>query len=207
MKMLPLRCSLSRPTLLALGTGAGCLLVPEFASAHESGGEAEGLIAGFLHPISGFDHVLAMVAVGLWGAQLRSPAVWILPVVFPLIMAVGGFLGLIGIPIPGVEIGIAASAIVLGALVATEARPPLWLAVTLVGIFAIFHGHAHGTELPEGDNAALYSIGFVISTGLLHGVGILIGLIHHWKAGGMALRVLGGLVTLGGLYYLWQALA
>lgn len=177
------------------------------ALAHDSGGEAEGLAAGFLHPVSGFDHVLAMVAVGLWGAQLRSPAVWVLPIVFPLVMAAGGFLGLVGIPLPGVEIGIAVSAIVLGILVAIEARFPLWVAGIIVAIFAIFHGYAHGAELPEGGNAALYSVGFVISTGLLHGIGILIGLIHRWSAGKLVLRLLGGLVAIGGGYFLWQALA
>ena len=187
--------------------GGVWLLTSSRALAHDSGGEAEGLAAGFLHPVSGFDHVLAMVAVGLWGAQLRSPAVWVLPIVFPLVMAVGGFLGLVGIPLPGVEIGIAVSAIVLGILVAIEARLPLWVAGIIVAIFAIFHGYAHGAELPEGGNAALYSVGFVISTGLLHGIGILIGLIHRWSAGKLVLRLLGGLVAIGGGYFLWQALA
>ena len=191
---------------LAWGGGAWLLAGPA-AFAHDSGGEAQGLVSGFLHPISGFDHVLAMVAVGLWGAQLRSPAVWVLPVVFPLIMAVGGFLGLIGVPLPGVEIGIATSAIVLGILVAVEARPPLWIAGVIVAVFAIFHGYAHGAELPEGGNAALYSVGFVISTGLLHGVGILIGLVHRWSSGKIILRVLGALVAIGGGYFLSQALA
>ena len=181
-------------------------LLPSVSFAHQGGGEAEGIAQGFMHPISGFDHVLAMLAVGLWGAQLRSPAVWILPIVFPMVMAFGGFLGLIGVPIPGIEIGIAASAIALGAFVALEAQLPLPIAIVLVGIFAIFHGHAHGTELPEGENAALYSIGFVVSTGLLHGVGILIGLIHKWPAGAVVLRLAGVAVAAGGGYFLWQAL-
>ena len=119
-------------------------------------GQATGFLTGFLHPISGLDHVLAMVAVGLWGAQLGAPAIWVLPVAFPLVMAFGGFLGLLGVPLPGVEFGIAASAILLGAAVMSERRPPLVIAAALVGCFAIFHGHAHGTELPPGaERAAL----------------------------------------------------
>ena len=119
------------------------------AWAHEQAGQAAGFVTGMLHPVSGLDHVLAMVAVGLWGAQLGAPAIWLLPVTFPLVMAFGGFLGLLGVPVPGVEIGIAISAILLGAMVATQSRPPLWLAAAIVGFFAIFHGHAHGTELPQ----------------------------------------------------------
>ena len=183
------------------------VLFPSLLSAHEAGGEAAGLAEGFMHPISGLDHVLAMVAVGLWGAQLGAPALWLLPVAFPLVMAIGGFLGLIGVPIPGIEMGIAASAIALGVLVALEAKLPLVLAVVVVGFFAVFHGHAHGTELPEGENAALYSIGFVISTGCLHGVGILLGLIHKWQIGAVIIRVAGVAVAAGGGYFLWRALA
>ena len=159
------------------------------------------------HPISGLDHVLAMVAVGLWGAQFGAPAIWLLPVTFPMVMAFGGFLGLLGVPIPGVELGIALSAILLGSMVATEARPPLWLAATLVGFFAIFHGHAHGSELPAGENGLLYSVGFVIATGLLHATGITIGLIHRWRSGRIALRVAGAGVAAAGWVFLWRALS
>ena len=100
--------------------------------------------------VSGLDHVLAMVSVGLWGAQLGAPAVWLLPVTFPMVMAFGGMLGLMGVPLPGVEVGIALSGILLGLAVLSEWRPPLWSAAVIVGFFAIFHGHAHGTELPAG---------------------------------------------------------
>lgn len=174
--------------------------------AHVESGGASGFLSGLHHPVSGLDHVLAMIAVGLWGAQLGKPAVWVLPVAFPIAMAFGGMMGLLGIPLPGVEIGIAASAIVLGAMVLAAARPPLWLAGTIVGLFALFHGHAHGTELPAGANGTLYSIGFVIATGLLHAVGIAIGLIHHLKWGQPALRGAGALVAAGGAFFLWQAL-
>ncbi|MCC6153878.1 MAG: HupE/UreJ family protein [Candidatus Hydrogenedentes bacterium] len=181
--------------------------MPLVALAHEEKGAASGFAAGVHHPISGLDHVLAMLAVGLWGAQLGQPAMWVLPVAFPMVMAFGGMLGLLGVPIPGVEIGIALSAVVLGAMVLTEARPPLWVAAIVVGLFAIFHGHAHGTELPDGASGLTYSIGFVIATGLLHATGIAIGLVHRWKPGKVALRACGALVALGGVYFLWQAFA
>jgi len=148
-----------------------------------------------------------MIAVGLWGAQLGAPAIWLLPVTFPLVMACGGFLGLVGFPLPGVEAGIAASAILLGAMVAREARPPLWLAATLVAFFAIFHGHAHGAELPPGQSGLTYSIGFVVATGCLHGVGIAIGLVHRWAWGRLALRGAGAAVAGAGVWFLWRALA
>ena len=176
------------------------------ALAHTKGGEGTGFVAGIAHPVSGLDHVLAMIAVGLWGAQLGPPAVWLLPVTFPIVMAFGGTLGLVGVKIPGIEIGIALSAIGLGAAVLFEAKPKLGVAATLVGFFAIFHGHAHGTELPPGGNALLYSIGFVIATGLLHATGIGIGLIHRWPAGRTALRCAGAVVALAGMAFLWRAL-
>jgi urease accessory protein len=182
------------------------LLGPGVAFAHTRGGEAAGLVAGLSHPVSGLDHVLAMVAVGLWGAQLGAPAVWLLPVAFPMVMAVGGTLGLVGVHLPGVEIGIALSAIGLGAAVLFEAKPKLALAAALVGFFAIFQGHAHGTELPDGANGLLYSIGFVVATGLLHLAGIGIGTIHRWPAGRAALRWAGAFVALAGMAFMWRAL-
>lgn len=174
--------------------------------AHVERGQAAGFLTGLGHPISGWDHVLAMVSVGLWGAQLGNPAIWMLPVTFPMIMAFGGMLGLLGIPLPGVEVGIAISAIALGIMILGEIRPPLAVAAVLVGFFAVFHGHAHGTELPAGQSGLLYSMGFVIATGCLHAIGITIGLIHRWSAGKIALRGAGGLVALAGCYFLWRAL-
>jgi urease accessory protein len=181
------------------------LTAPAFA--HVEQGQGAGLLAGLLHPVSGLDHVLAMVAVGLWGAQLGAPAIWLLPVTFPLVMALGGLLGLLGVALPGVEFGIAASAVLLGAAVMTERRLPLLVAAALVGGFAIFHGHAHGTELPPGQSGLLYSLGFVVATGCLHAVGIAIGAIHHWPAGRVALRIAGGGIGLAGLFFLWRAIA
>ena len=183
------------------------LLWAQVAFAHPQAGEAKGFLTGFKHPISGLDHVLAMVAVGLWGAQLGSPAVWLLPVAFPMVMALGGMLGLMGVPLPGVEYGIAASAILLGVAVMFEVRPPLALAAMLVAFFAIFHGHAHGTELPPGESGLLYSIGFVIATGCLHGVGIGIGVVHRWMWGQRMLRVAGAMVAVGGVFFLCKAFA
>jgi urease accessory protein len=182
------------------------LLWPTDASAHILGDQAGGFISGFVHPVSGLDHILAMVSVGLWGAQLGPPAIWLLPVTFPMVMAFGGMLGLMGVPLPGTEIGIALSAIGLGAMVASEARPPLWIAAALVAFFAIFHGHAHGTELPPDESGVLYSIGFVVATGLLHLTGVGIGLIHRWRAGEVALRLGGAGVTIAGCVFLWSAL-
>ena len=175
--------------------------------AHDEEGLAEGLFAGLLHPVTGLDHVLAMVAVGLWGAQLGKPAIWTLPVAFPVVMALGGMLGLMGLPLPAVEFGIALSALALGACVLFEWRVALPFAAILVGAFAIFHGHAHGTELPKGSSGATYSAGFVVATGCLHGAGIAVGLIHKWSWGKQALRVAGAGVAAGGVFFLWQALA
>lgn len=177
-----------------------CLLASP-ALAH-SGDVAGGFVGGLAHPLSGPDHVAAMVAVGLWGAFLGSPAIVILPVVFPLVMAAGGVLGILGVPLPGVEIGIAVSAALLGMMVALAAKPPLWVAAVMVGIFAIFHGHAHGAELPPGADALAYSAGFVIATGCLHLAGIAFGLLARWPAGRIAVRTAGGAIALAGLMFL-----
>jgi urease accessory protein len=190
---------------------AGLLLLalvawtPE-AAAHVEGGQAAGFLAGLRHPVSGLDHVLAMIAVGLWGAQLGAPALWQLPVAFPMVMALGGMLGLLGVPLPGVEVGVAASAVLLGLAVMGELRPPLAAAVVLVGFFGVFHGYAHGTELPPGQSALLYSIGFVVATGCLHGLGIAVGLTHRWRWGRSMLRATGATVALAGGFYLWKVI-
>jgi urease accessory protein len=124
-----------------------------------------------------------------------------------MVMAVGGMLGLMGVPIPGIEYGIALSAILLGTAVMFAVRPPLEVAAALVGFFAIFHGHAHGTELPPGQSAILYSIGFVIATGCLHALGIGIGAVHRWRWGRNLLRIAGGMVAVGGVFFMWKAFA
>ncbi len=175
------------------------------AQAHEGQGLAGGFASGFLHPLLGWDHVIAMVAVGLWGAFLGAPALWMLPVIFPLVMALGGALGVLGVPLPAVEIGIAVSAIALGGVVAGGVRAPLWVAGLLVATFAVFHGHAHGTELPQAASPIAYSLGFVIATGLLHLAGIGLGLLTRWPAGRVAVRGLGAGIALFGMVFLSHA--
>jgi urease accessory protein len=172
------------------------------AFAHEGVGVAGGFTSGFMHPLFGWDHIAAMVAVGIWGAFLGPPAIWMLPVVFPMVMAFGGALGILGVPLPGVEIGIALSAIVLGLMVAFAARPPIWVAAIVVGIFAIFHGHAHGTELPAAADGVAYAGGFVLATGLLHLSGIALGSLTRWDFGKLVIRALGGGIAMAGVAFL-----
>jgi urease accessory protein len=190
------------PLLVALALAA----MPHPAFAHVEQGQAAGFLTGLKHPWSGLDHVLAMIAVGLWGAQLGNPALWLLPVTFPMMMSLGAVMGLIGMGLPGVEIGIALSSLLLGGMVMGEVRPKLAVAMLLVGFFAVFHGHAHGTELPPGQSGLLYSMGFVIATGCLHGMGIGIGLVHRWPAGRLALRGAGAFIAGMGLFFLARAL-
>ena len=183
-----------------------CLLLPLLAHAHVEMAQATGFLTGLEHPWSGLDHILAMIAVGLWGAQLGLPAIWVLPIAFPMMMSFGAMMGLLGIPLPGVEAGIAVSAIALGLMVMQDVQARLPVATVLVGFFAIFHGHAHGTELPAGQSGLLYSMGFVIGTGCLHGIGIIIGLAHAYPAGKIALRAGGACIAIMGCLFLWRAL-
>jgi urease accessory protein len=190
------------PTLLTFFL---CFL-PGFLFAHESGDVMGGLGSGFSHPFTGLDHVAAMVAVGIWGVQLKQPAIWLLPVTFPVVMAFGAMLGVMGVPLPGIEIGIAISAIVLGAMIAFEIVPALWIAALIVGIFAVFHGHAHGTELPGSVQPLAYGVGFVVGTGILHLSGITIGFLEKLKYGKTLIRVPGAIIGLIGVYFLYHAL-
>ncbi|HKR83214.1 MAG TPA: HupE/UreJ family protein [Terriglobales bacterium] len=190
----------SAARLAATIAGVGVLSAP--ALAHATAGQAKGLVTGFIHPLSGLDHILAMVAVGIWGAQLKRPAIWVLPIAFPMVMSIGGLLGVRGVPIPGVEIGVAASAVVLGIVIAAQLTPPLWVAGLIVSAFAIFHGHAHGTELPKAASPLSYALGFVLATGLLHATGIVIGLLDLWPLGARALRIAGGFIAATGVVLL-----
>lgn len=183
-------------------------LAPGAALAHTGAGVAGGLESGFLHPLLGPDHLVAMVAVGLWGAQLGRPLIWALPIAFPLMMAFGGVLGVLGIGLPAVELGIALSGVVLGLVVALAIRPMVPVAVTIVAVFAVLHGHAHGAELPEAANPLAYGIGFVVATGLLHLAGIGIGHMNSWQlagrpAGSYLVRACGVLVALAGGYFVF----
>src|SRR5258708_1845089 len=198
--LLKISRSTGLPKLLALA--ATLVVLNAQAWAHTTPGQAQGFVTGFLHPLSGLDHVLAMVAVGIWGAQLKRPAIWVLPVAFPLVMSFGGLLGIRGVPLPGVEIGVAASALVLGIVIALELRPPLWVAAAIVSVFAIFHGHAHGTELPKAAAPLTYALGFVLATGFLHLSGIVIGLVDLWPVGTKLLRTAGRLIAAIGFFLL-----
>lgn len=190
------------PLLLMLAI----ILWPGAAFAHQETGTALGFSSGFMHPLSGYDHVIAMVAVGLWGGILGRPAIWLLPVTFPVVMAFGGMLGIRGFPLPGVEVGIALSDIMLGAMIAFNAKPKLWVAAAIVGIFAVFHGYAHGAELPNAANPMAYAAGFVIATGLLHVTGILIGLILNLPWGMKVVRFIGTVISLLGFYFLYTVI-
>jgi urease accessory protein len=180
----------------------GLMSATEPALAHQGAGVSGGLASGLTHPLFGLDHVVAMVAVGLWGAFLGLPAMWVLPVVFPMVMALGGAAGVLGLPLAHVEIGIALSAIVLGLMVALAARPPLWIAAIIVATFAVFHGYAHGTELPQSANPLAYSVGFVVSTGLLHLAGISFGLLTKWRTGQVLVRTGGAVIAATGVAFL-----
>lgn len=182
------------------------VFLPATASAHSTEGAVGGFVSGFRHPLTGLDHIVAMVAVGLWGAFLGKRAMWTLPVVFPVVMAFGGALGVLGVAIPHVETGIAMSGIVLGLMVTFAAKPPIWIAAVIVGFFAVFHGHAHGTELPAAANAMTFAAGFVISTGLLHLSGISLGLLAHWPWGRIIVRAGGLAIALVGCGFLFKIL-
>ena len=170
---------------------AAATLAASPALAHSGTGLAGGFVSGFFHPLTGFDHLLAMVSVGLWGAFLGRPLIVVLPVLFPAVMAVGGVLGMASVPLPPVELGIALSVLVLGGMIAFSVKAPIWLASLLVAFFAIFHGYAHGAELPSAADPVGYSVGFVLSTGLLHLVGIAIGLLADRPGGRIALLDVG----------------
>lgn len=155
---------------------AATALAPEAAFAHVGVGSTSGFAHGFFHPIGGIDHVLAMVAVGMFAANLGGRALWAVPATFVAVMAFGGLLGIEHVAIPYVEIGIAVSVIVLGLVVALRVQWPVAMAMALVALFAIFHGHAHGEEMPLSASAATYAAGFVLGTGLLHLAGIVLGI-------------------------------
>ena len=190
----------------ALTTAIVSIALTQPALAHEQAGVAGGFVSGLLHPITGIDHLIAMVAVGIWGAQLGAPAIWILPITFPLVMAVGGVLGVLHVPLPMPELMIAVSAVILGVAVAARLRLPFAAAAVVVAIFAIFHGHAHGAELPRAANALAYGVGFVTATGLLHLCGIAIGTLTRWPAGERIIQGLGAGIAGIGCYFLAQGI-
>jgi urease accessory protein len=182
--------------------GIVLLAASQPALAHEGTGLAGGFVAGFRHPLTGPDHMLAMIAVGLWGAFLGRPLIYLLPMIFPIMMTVGGAAAIAGMPLPPVEIGIALSVVVLGAMILGAVRAPIWVACTIVGIFGLFHGYAHGLELPSAADPVGYSAGFVLATGLLHLFGIALGLLKSRPGGDVVVRTLGGVIVIAGFWFL-----
>ncbi len=190
--------SIFKGGLLALATAA----LPAVAYAHTGVGETGGLVHGFSHPISGLDHILAMVMVGVFAFQLGGRAVWAVPATFVLVMAFGGALGIAGVNLPFVETGIALSVVVLGAAVALNVRASTAVAMGIVGLFAIFHGHAHGAEIPENAGRAAYAAGFMIATALLHAAGLATGFLIARvgeRQGAFVVRTAGGLAAVAGV--------
>ncbi|SDH26771.1 HupE/UreJ family protein [Roseospirillum parvum] len=181
-------------------------LIATPALAHTGVGPTAGLASGFGHPIGGLDHLLAMVAVGLLAAQGAATsgrrALWAVPAAFVGLMVVGGVLGMSGLPLPMVELGIVGSVLVLGVVIALGRHLPLGAAMALVGALAIFHGHAHGTEMPLAANGLLYGLGFALATSLLHAAGIGLGLAASRldeKRAPLLIRVGGGAIATAGL--------
>ena len=187
------------------------LLAPGAALAHSGpAGHDHGFLHGFSHPLGGIDHLLAMIAVGLLAAHLGGRALWLVPLSFVSVMAFGGAIGFAQVQIPYVEVVIALSVVVLGALVALRTKVPVVAAMSIAGFFAIFHGHAHGAELPSGESALPYAAGFIAATALLHLVGIVIGLgfakLSISSFGQRAVQASGGAMALAGVVLLSRAI-
>lgn len=168
------------------------LLAPMPALAHGAGDHLHGLMAGITHPLSGLDHILAMVAVGLWAGLCGLRATWLLPAAFLAGMAFGGGLGMAGIDLPMVEAGILASVMVLGTLIAASLLIPLVLAVPLLALFGLLHGQAHGAELADGLGAYGYALGFLLATGALHAGGVLLARVSQSGPARIGVRIGGG---------------
>jgi urease accessory protein len=194
---------LLQPALLAI------FLAPTAALAHTGVGGTSGFMHGYMHPLGGLDHQLAMILVGIFAYQLGGRALWLVPLTFVGVMALGGFLGVAGVRVPFIEAGIALSVIVLGAIVAFGARIPVAVAMGIVGLFAIFHGHAHGSEMPLDASGVAYGLGFMLATAILHAVGIGIGFLIGMTSkslGNNVYRLAGGLASLAGIAILVGAI-
>src|SRR5215475_3555869 len=188
--------------LLPLLAAVLLVALPAPALAHVTPGEIGGFADGFTDPLTGPDHLLAMFAVGVWGAQMGGRSVWALPVAFPLVMTIGGIAGMAGLVLPYVEIGIALSILVLGLAIACKWRPIEIVPLALIAIFALCHGYAHGIELPSAADPAAYAAGFVLATGTIHVAGIGVGLLLGKPMDGWLARGLGGVIAGGGVFYL-----
>lgn len=188
-----------RRSLLRASVATAAALAPALAFAHPGHAEAVGFAAGAGHPIGGLDHVLAMVMVGLFAFQLGGRAVWTVPATFVAVMAAGGALGMAGVALPFVETGIALSIVVLGAVVAFGLKAPVALAMGLVGLFAVFHGFAHGAEAPETAGGLAYAAGFLLATAALHAAGVGFGALSARAQGPLLARAAGGVAALAGV--------
>ena len=189
-----------RRSAIALAT---FLSLAAFAQAHPGHG-AGGFANGFAHPLHGLDHVLAMLAVGLWAAQLGGRSKWLVPASFVGVMALGGALGMAGVAVPFAEQGILASVLILGVLIAAAVRLPVAASLGIVGLFALCHGHAHGAEMPVNAVGAVYALGFTAATALLHGCGIGLGVMMQGTAKADWLRACGVAISAAGLLLLWN---
>ena len=194
---------------IALCAGASMMAVLAAGSAIAHPGHPDSLMsisasfsAGFSHPFFGVDHLLAMLAVGLWAAQNKHSAIWVLPLVFPSMMVVGALLACAGLSLPVAETGIAASVAVLGLLIAFAVSMPVWAGTVVVSLFALFHGYAHGSELPHGSSVAMYGLGFVLATSLLHAAGLGTGLFAGRQMANRAMRLGGIGIAAAGAYLL-----
>ncbi len=179
---------------------AALLLAPTLAQAHVGDGAAHGFTPGFEHPLLGLDHLLAMLAIGLWAAQIGGRAGWAVPATFVGVMALGGALGMAQANLPFVEPAILASVLVLGLLIAFAVRLPLAASIPLVGLFAIFHGYAHGSEMPAATSSLPYAAGFLLATTLLHSVGIGLGLFIQRATAAPLVRFAGATIAVAGIY-------
>jgi urease accessory protein len=171
------RNSLERFALVTLLAAVAVILGPGTVYAHTGVGPTHDLLHGLAHPLTGLDHLLAMFAVGLWAAQRGGRAIWFVPLTFVVLMTLGALIGMSGVSIPSVESGIAISVLVLGIFVAAAIRLPFSISSAIVGLFALFHGHAHGVEIPASTTGLTYVVGFILATALLHAAGISMGII------------------------------
>lgn len=175
------------------------------AMAHITGVSVAGFSGGFAHPFTGLDHILAMVAVGLWASQLGRPAYWVLPLAFAAVMAAGAGLGIEGVPLLWVEIGIAGSVVILGSIVALALKPSLAVSIAPIGLFALLHGHSHGAELPQATSPVAYAAGFLIATLTLHAVGLTVGSTSRWQLPRIGVRAAGATIAAIGVVLLISA--
>jgi urease accessory protein len=179
------------------------MFCPALAFAHVQQGDVGGFLSGASHPVLGYDHLLAMISVGVLSAQMGGKAIWSVPLTFVMVMVVGGLLGMVGVPLISVELGIAVSVIVLGIALAAEKKLPALLAMLCVGFFAVFHGHAHGTEMPSMVQPLLYVLGFITGTATIHLTGVVIGLAANLvPRGEVLLRVCGAGIACAGIHFL-----